>query len=183
MNSMEVQKLFIATKAFVVKGGKVLIVRESSKYDEGTNAAKFDVVGGRLKPGERFDENLRREVKEETGLDIQIGKPFFVNEWRPVMRVKGERREESRAKGGSEGTPPGSLCVGDYSEPGVLKAQVAGATEQWQIVGIFFECDAKEGGVVLGKDHDAFEWIRPEDYVQRTISAHRKSSSRVRGVP
>ncbi len=78
-------KFFIATKAFIVRDRKVLIVRESSKYQDGTNAAKYDVVGGRLTPGERFDESLRREVKEETGLEVKIGKPFFVNEWRSVV--------------------------------------------------------------------------------------------------
>lgn len=81
-------KLFVATKALIVHEGKVLVVREASSYSEGTNLNKYDVVGGRLKPGERFDESLLREVKEETGLDVEIGKPFFVNEWRPV--VKGE---------------------------------------------------------------------------------------------
>ena len=39
-------------------------------------------------PGERFDECLIREIKEETGLDVKVGQPFFVGEWRPV--VKGE---------------------------------------------------------------------------------------------
>ncbi|MCR4328640.1 MAG: NUDIX domain-containing protein [Patescibacteria group bacterium] len=120
---MDVQKLFIATKAFIVRDGKVLIVRESGKYDEGTNAAKYDVVGGRLKPGERFDESLRREVREETGLDVKIGKPFFVNEWRPVVK-----------------------------------------DEQWQIVGMFFECVVEEGEVKLSGDHDAYEWIDPAEY-------------------
>ncbi len=81
-----VDKLFVATKAFIVHEGKVLMVRESGAYKDGTNMGKFDVVGGRVQPGERFDEGLRREVHEETGLDVTIGRPFFVNEWRPVVR-------------------------------------------------------------------------------------------------
>jgi 8-oxo-dGTP diphosphatase len=79
-------KIFVATKAFIVFNGKVLILRESSKYEDGSNAARFDVPGGRLKPGQRFDESLLREIAEETGLTVKIGKPFFVNEWRPVVR-------------------------------------------------------------------------------------------------
>lgn len=79
-------KLFVATKAFVNHGGKILILRESAKYEDGTNAGRWDVAGGRLKPGERFDESLRREVKEETGLEIKIGNVLFVNEWRPVAK-------------------------------------------------------------------------------------------------
>ncbi len=79
-------KLFVATKAFVTWNGKVLVVRESSKYADGSHAGEFDIVGGRLTPGERFDEALMREIKEETGLDGTIGAPFYVGEWRPVVR-------------------------------------------------------------------------------------------------
>lgn len=79
-------KIFVATKAFIVHNGKVLILRESTKYEDGANAARFDVPGGRLQPGQRFDESLLREIQEETGLEVKIGKPFFVNEWRPVVR-------------------------------------------------------------------------------------------------
>ncbi len=81
-----VDKIFAATKAFIIKDGKVLLLRESAKYSDGSNAGKFDVVGGRVEPGQRFDESLLREVKEETGLDVKIGRPFFVNEWRPNVR-------------------------------------------------------------------------------------------------
>ena len=80
------QKLFLAIKAFIVHNGKVLIVRESPKNPVGTNPNKYDVVGGRLEPGERFDECLMREIKEETGLSVVIKQPFVVNEWRPVVR-------------------------------------------------------------------------------------------------
>lgn len=79
-------KLFVATKAFISCRGRVLILRESAKYEEGANSGRYDVVGGRIKPGQRFDESLRREVEEETGLKIAIQEPFFVNEWRPVVK-------------------------------------------------------------------------------------------------
>lgn len=80
--------MFVAMKTFINHNGKILIVRESSKYEDGTNTNKFDIVGGRIKPGQRFDESLLREIDEETKLKVKLGKPFFVNEWRPV--VKGE---------------------------------------------------------------------------------------------
>ena len=79
-------KLFVATKAFIINRGRVLIVRDSPRYEEGTNAGKYDVVGGRLSPGERFDESLKREALEEIGLEVVLGWPFFVSEWRPEVR-------------------------------------------------------------------------------------------------
>lgn len=42
--------------------------------------------GGRIEPGQRFDESLLREIREETNLSVTIGRPFFVNEWRPNVR-------------------------------------------------------------------------------------------------
>jgi 8-oxo-dGTP diphosphatase len=83
---MDSVKLWVATKALVDHKGKVLILRESGKYADGTNAARYDVVGGRIEPGQRFDESLLREIKEETGLTAEIGRPFYVGEWRPVVR-------------------------------------------------------------------------------------------------
>lgn len=81
-------KLFVATKALISYQNKVLILRESSKYKDGANSGRYDVVGGRINPGQRFDESLIREVDEETCLKVRIGEPFYVGEWRPV--VKGE---------------------------------------------------------------------------------------------
>lgn len=80
-------KLFIATKALIVNDeGRVLMVRESSQYKDGTKLGGFDTPGGRMEPGQRFDESLKREVKEEAGLDVEIGDPFFVNESWPTVR-------------------------------------------------------------------------------------------------
>jgi len=78
-------KLFVATKAFIVYRNKILLLKESSKYEDGSNVGRYDVPGGRIKPGQRSDKSLLREIKEETGLTVKIRKPFFVNEWRPVV--------------------------------------------------------------------------------------------------
>lgn len=116
-------KLFIALKALVEYKGRVLIIRESTKNPVGTNPNKYDVVGGRLKSGESYSTCLKREVSEETGLKIKIGRPFYIGEWRPL--VKGRR---------------------------------------WQIIGVFFSCQAKSNKVRLSRDHDNFRWINPKNY-------------------
>jgi 8-oxo-dGTP diphosphatase len=82
----QVDKLFVAMKAFVVYEGKVLVLQESTKYVDGTNAGKWDVPGGRVNPGESFRDALLREVKEETGLDVEMGAPFMIGEWWPEVR-------------------------------------------------------------------------------------------------
>jgi len=85
-----VDKLFTATKAFIENpSGKILLLKESKKYDEGANSGKWDVAGGRVKKGERFTEGLRREIEEETGLKAEVNEPFHTDEWRP--EVDGEK--------------------------------------------------------------------------------------------
>lgn len=82
----KVDKLFVAVKDIVVYQGKVLLIQESSKYLDGTQVGKWDVPGGRIQPGESWRDALRREIKEETGLEVKIGKPVYVGEWWPKPR-------------------------------------------------------------------------------------------------
>ena len=84
-------KLFVATKAFINNNEKILILKESDKYEDGTNTGKFDIPGGRVKPGQHFKESLMREIKEETGLDVEIKCSFHTDEWRPI--IKGEQTQ------------------------------------------------------------------------------------------
>lgn len=77
----------IATKALIVNDkGQMLILREASTYEEGTNVGRYHLPGGRLNPGEAFLDGLKREVDEETGIQVEIGKPIYVGEWRPVIK-------------------------------------------------------------------------------------------------
>lgn len=77
----------VAMKAVIVNDeGKILVLRESGKYDEGTNVGKYDMPGGRVEPGENFEYALKREVFEETGLNVELKYPIYVSEWRPVIK-------------------------------------------------------------------------------------------------
>jgi len=77
----------IACKAVVVDNdGRVLVLREASTYEEGTNSGRWHCPGGRIHPGEPFIEGLKREVAEETGLEIATHEPFYVGEWFPMIK-------------------------------------------------------------------------------------------------
>lgn len=78
----------IATKALIVKDGKILLLREAATYDDGSQRGRYHLPGGRVEVGEPFQDALNREIMEETGLTVEVGQPFFVGEWRP--EIKGE---------------------------------------------------------------------------------------------
>lgn len=58
------------------KEGKYLLLRRSLvKYPE--IMGRWDIVGGRINPGQTLLENLKREIKEETGLEL-LGEPRLI---------------------------------------------------------------------------------------------------------
>lgn len=59
----------VGLKAMIVKKGKVLITKRSSKINK---SDFWDFPGGRIEWGESVREGLLREVKEETNLDLQV---------------------------------------------------------------------------------------------------------------
>jgi len=67
----------VGQKAFIEKDGKVLIFNDPG---EGS-----DFPGGKIQDGEAKDgdasslfRSLQREVREETGREIEVGNPFVV---------------------------------------------------------------------------------------------------------
>lgn len=79
--------LKVAAKAVIVNDkGKVLILREAKTYADGTNIGRYQLPGGRLNPGESYEEGLHREIPEETRLKVEPLYPLYVGEWHPVIK-------------------------------------------------------------------------------------------------
>lgn len=115
-------QLFVGAKAVVHYKGKVLLVRESSKYEDGAEEGKWDMVGGRIEADEEVREGLVREVREESGLDVVPEELVDVFDGFPKIR--------------------GEKC---------------------HVVRLYFFCEATSGKVVLSQDHDAYDWVDPEN--------------------
>lgn len=73
------EKVWFAQKAFILREGKVLLVRKTP--DAPVHPGKWEVPGGRLEPGEDLTAHLCREVREETGLTVVPAEPFFLWDW------------------------------------------------------------------------------------------------------
>ena len=54
----------------IEKEGRVLIVRRGAND---TLAGKWEFPGGKIEPGETAEEALRRELREELGIETEIG--------------------------------------------------------------------------------------------------------------
>lgn len=80
-----------AQKAFIVKESRLLMVKKSK--DDPKNPNKWEVPGGRMEFGEAVEEHIKREVKEEVGLDIQIGEPFAIWTWK-IKKQKADGTSE-----------------------------------------------------------------------------------------
>ena len=66
--------------------GKCLFLRRSP--DSTTNPGRWEPPGGKLDPGERLDEALRREVFEEAGLQIAVRRLLGAIEYEvPAVKV------------------------------------------------------------------------------------------------
>lgn len=86
MGELATTRQRIACKAVIAHEGKVLVLRETA-YDDGSNAGRYHLPGGRVEMGEPFLDGLHREILEETGLTgVKVIKPFYVGEWSPVIR-------------------------------------------------------------------------------------------------
>jgi ADP-ribose pyrophosphatase YjhB (NUDIX family) len=59
----------VGVGAVVVKGGKALIVKRAHEPRKG----EWSLPGGRVELGETLVDAVRREIKEETGLDVDVG--------------------------------------------------------------------------------------------------------------
>ena len=68
----------VAVKAVIVRGDEVLVLRRSQGEMAGSYMNKYqkwDLPGGGLHFYEKAEDGLLREIREETSLSVEIGRP------------------------------------------------------------------------------------------------------------
>lgn len=70
------KKVYVATKALIIRDKKILIIKRNLKEDVYAN--EWDLPGGKMEFGETPIESIKREVFEETGIKIEVIKPLDV---------------------------------------------------------------------------------------------------------
>lgn len=82
--------LQVGVKAIVEdENGRVLLLQRSKPF-HGEDFLKWDIPGGRIDVGEKLADALRRELNEETGLDLaEIKNTFHVQDilFNPKLHV------------------------------------------------------------------------------------------------
>lgn len=70
-------ELQVGVKIAIIRGDKVLVLKRASGKYKDIKIDRWDIVGGRINIGVPLLENLKREVLEETKMEI-IGIPKLV---------------------------------------------------------------------------------------------------------
>ena len=66
---MPAERVTLAVGAIVIRDGTLLMVKRGREPAKGL----WSIPGGRVEPGEYLADAVKREVREETGLEVEVG--------------------------------------------------------------------------------------------------------------
>lgn len=79
MSLQTVPKQRVNIRAIIYRDGKLLVVQH--KMADGSASEYYAAPGGGLDPHESLVDGLKREVMEETGVQAEVGKLLFVQQF------------------------------------------------------------------------------------------------------
>ncbi len=62
------ERPLVGVGAVVIRDGKILLVKRANEPNRG----KWSVPGGLVRTGETLEDALKREIREELGVDVQV---------------------------------------------------------------------------------------------------------------
>lgn len=81
----------VGVRGIIYKDGLILGVKHKSK--DGTPKDWWAIPGGGLDPHESLEDGLRREMKEEIGVRVDIGRLLFIQQFKSTRPDRDEELE------------------------------------------------------------------------------------------
>jgi 8-oxo-dGTP diphosphatase len=103
----------VGVGAVIVKDGKAIIIKRANEPYRG----QWSIPGGRVELGESLVDAVRREMKEETGLDVAVGPLIEVFE--RIQRQDGRVQHHFVIVDYLCTCVGGALCAGDDADDAV----------------------------------------------------------------
>lgn len=118
----ETQLYVVAVAAIILREGKVLAMRRAATKNAG--AGLWETLSGRVALGEEPLETVKREILEESSLNVEV-------EAQPFTVYQAKRKNVP-------------------------------------MVVIVYRAKYLSGKVVLSEEHDAYAWLTPEEFAERS---------------
>lgn len=77
-------KVLPSVRGIIARNGKFLLVQRAK--NDRWSPGMWEFPGGKIDFGQDINEALKREIREETGLDVTVKEPLFF--WDEVIRVE-----------------------------------------------------------------------------------------------
>lgn len=85
----------ISAKAVIENRGKILLLRNT--MGECGGKTEWELPGGLIEMGEALAQGIRREIREETGLAVHVGKLIAAHQyWRKNFYLRDGRKFDAR---------------------------------------------------------------------------------------
>ena len=123
----------------VIDAGRALLIRRSSPPLEN----QWSIPGGTLELGETLEQGVRRELAEETGLDVTV-----------IALIEVFERIDPAAQG-AEGNP----------------SSVNATRPQYHFVILDYLCEGRSGTLRAGSDAKEFAWASEDELEKFNLTA------------
>lgn len=138
----------VGVGAVIVKDGRAIIVKRANEPYKG----QWSIPGGRVELGETLHDAVRREMREETGLEVQVG---------PVIEVF-ERIQHDEMR--LAPTAPAAAVANPGPAEGPARARV-----RYHFVIIDYLCFCTSGELCAGDDAEEARWVTSEELADYDI--------------
>lgn len=147
-----------AVAGVIVRDGEILLVRRAAEPSKG----KWSIPGGCVEWGETLAEALKREVREETGFEIEVGDVAGVYDLAQRSTFNAQLSTFNARREGATQLPTSNAQLSTFNAGGIA----------YHYVIIDYFAEVLGGEMAAGDDADDVRWVPIKDLDGYELTEH-----------